>query len=139
MLTLVRIRTWHLAVVALAVTGIVVATLTTAANSAAERPVTAGVPLSAPLQEPIPAYAAYQGWGQVSGGYGYRFGPLQVVTAWQWDSRYGWRPAARTPGSRVYIHPYASGWSWTWTQATGWYAMRTSDLTIGYRPVAVAT
>lgn len=136
----IKIRTWHLVLVVLVATGIVAATLAIAASSAAERPVTAGVPLSAPAHEPIPAYPAYSGWGQVA-GFGYRAGLVapRPVVAWQWYDRYGWIQRGRTPGTRVYVYPYASGWSWTWTESTGWYAMRTSDLTIGYRPIAIAT
>ena len=33
--------------------------------------------------------------------------------------RFAWQ----SPGQRVYIYPYAVGWSWAWTQSTGWVAV----------------
>jgi hypothetical protein len=139
----IRIRSWHVALVLLLVTGLVATALVAASAEASKRPVNAGVPLSAPLQEPIPAHDGYQGWGQVRSAFGNgdvgRLRAPAPVAAWQWYDNYGWYQRGRSPGTQVYIWPYAAGWSWTWTERTGWYAMRTSDLTIGYRPIAIAT
>ncbi len=135
----IRIRTWHVAVVAILATALVAAALAVSSAEASKRPVNAGVPLAAPYNEPIPAYASYQGWGTVEGGfYGNRLVAPAAKVAWHWNGR-SWVQRSRTPGTRVYIWPYASGWSWTWTENTGWLAMHTSDLMIGYRPIAIAT
>jgi hypothetical protein len=138
----IRIRTWHvMAVMAVAVVA-VGAVLASAACDAAARPVNVGVPLSVPMQEPIPAHASYQGWGSVRGDNGniaFAPGSEPRREAWQWYPGYGWHKVSRAHHTRVYIYPYTGSWSWTWTQTTGWYAMRTQDLIIGYRPVAIAT
>lgn len=140
MLASIRVRAWHVIAAFVVSATIVVAVLAFGAAQTSGTPVNAGVPLSAPLQEPVPAYASYVGWGQVASGYGYGFygGAAQGVTAWYWNGS-SWSQRSRYVGDRVYIYPYTSGWSWTWTQRTGWLAMRTSQLTIGYRPIAVAT
>ena len=135
----IRIRARHVVVTCAASIVVVAALLAFSTAQTSGNPVNAGVPLSAPANEPIPAYDGYKGWGQVtvSGG-----GPshlrLAPVAAWYWTGR-SWTATSRTASARVYIYPYASGWSWTWTQSTGWLAMRTSALTIGYRPIAIAT
>jgi hypothetical protein len=141
MLALTRVRSWHVAVLAIITTVAVATVLAVAAAEASKRPVNAGVPLTAPLHEPMPAYASYRGWGQVAyASYGTaRLMAPRPVTAWEWNAQRGWVQRSRSVGERVYIWPYAAGWSWTWTQSTGWYAMQTSALTIGYRPIAVAT
>lgn len=140
MISTIRVRTWHVALVLALASALVAGALATTSHQAASKPVNAGVPLSAPAHEPIPAYDGYKGWGQVSGGfYGNTFAPAQPKTAWEWNARYGWMQRGRTPGTRVYIWPYAAGWSWTWTESTGWYAMQTKDLQIGFRPIAIAT
>ena len=33
-------------------------------------------------------------------------------------------------GTRLYHHPYATGWSWVWTSATGWLAVRSHQVLI---------
>jgi hypothetical protein len=136
----IRMRTWHIALVAILTTVIVAAALAMSSAKAADKPVNAGVPLAAPYNEPIPAYASYKGWGTVEGGF---YGSARLVApapkvAWHWNGS-AWSQRGRSPGTRVYIWPYAAGWSWTWTESTGWLAMQTSDLMIGYRPIAVAT
>lgn len=141
MLTSIRIRAWQVAAVAIIATVAVAMVLAASSAEASKRPVNAGVPLAAPYQEPIPAYASYKGWGSVD-GYGYggnaRLAVAAPKVAWAWNG-HRWLQSQRAAGMRVYIHPYAEGWSWTWTHGTGWLAMRTSDLTIGFRPIAVAT
>lgn len=139
-MSMLRMRTWHVAAVAILTTLLVAAALAVSSAEASKRPVNAGVPLAAPYNEPIPAYASYKGWGTVHSTYNDQrgfAGPIPRV-AWHWNGS-AWSQRSRTPGTRVYIWPYASGWSWTWTESTGWLAMHTSDLTIGYRPIAVAT
>ena len=141
-MSMIRMRTWHIAAVAILTTVIVAAALAVSSAEASKRPVNAGVPLAAPYNEPIPAYDSYKGWGAVHGTYG-DFngfaGPIHSKVAWHWNGTAWSQRYGRTPGLRVYIWPYAAGWSWTWTESTGWLAMQTRDLVIGYRPIAVAT
>lgn len=141
---MIRVRTWHVAAVAILATLIVAAALAVSSAEASKRPVNAGVPLAAPYNEPIAAYPSYKGWGTVEGGF---YGSARTAAgfvapapkvAWYWNGS-AWSQRGRSPGTRVYIWPYAAGWSWTWTESTGWYAMQTSDLMIGYRPIAIAT
>lgn len=48
-----------------------------------------------------------------------------TVTAYRWA--YGaWTPQTLTDRTPVYIYPYGSGWSWVWSSATGWLAVRSS-------------
>lgn len=141
MISSIRIRAWHLFVAFAASMVLVAGFLAFGAAQTSGTPVNAGVPLSAPYQEPIPAYASYRGWGQVVAAAeysGYRHMSGSSVTAWHWSGS-AWQQSSRYYGERVYIYPYASGWSWTWTQSKGWLAMRTSSLIVGYRPIAIAT
>lgn len=138
MIASIRLRTWHVAAAFVASVAFVALLLAFGAAQTTGNPVNAGVPLSAPLNEPIPAYDGYKGWGQVSSGGAYSSLRAVPVTAWHWNGR-SWVQSSRYVGTRVYIWPYASGWAWTWTQNTGWLAMRTNALTIGYRPIAIAT
>ena len=140
-MSMIRVRTGHVAVVAVVATVLVAAALAVSGAKASSKPANVGVPLAAPYNEPIPAYGNYKGWGYVGGGYyggGARLVAPRPVTAYEWNGS-RWLERTRQPGTRVYIWPYAQGWSWTWTQETGWYAMRTDALTIGYRPIAIAT
>ena len=141
MLSSIRVRSWHVITAFIVSAAIVVGVLAFGAAQTSGTPVNAGVPLSAPLQDPIPAYASYIGWGQVAyasdAGF-YYGGNGSGVVAWRWSGS-SWQQSSRYYGQRVYIYPYASGWSWTWTQGSGWLAVRTSQLTIGYRPIAIAT
>ena len=145
MISTIRIKRWHVAAIAVVTTIIVAMALAVAGAEAAKRPVNAGVPLAAPLQEPVPVYPGYKGWGYVSNGnYSQglvgRFAAPRPVQAWEWNANtQNWMSRGRSQGTRVYIWPYATSWSWTWTQETGWYAMQSSELSIGYRPIAVAT
>ena len=137
MIASIRVRAWHVAAAFVASTVLVAGILAFGAAQSTGNPVNAGVPLSAPYQEPIPAYPSYIGWGQVSGS---SYSSLRAVpvTAWYWTGS-RWDERSRYVGQRVYIYPYTAGWSWTWTQGSGWMAMRTNQLTIGYRPIAIAT
>jgi hypothetical protein len=141
MIASLRVRTWHVLAVFAASILLVAGALAFGTAQSSGTPVNAGVPLSAPYQEPVPAYSSYIGWGQVaSGNTGYYGATLRAVPviAWYWDGS-AWQQRSRYVSQRVYIYPYTQGWSWTWTQGSGWMAMRTSQLTIGYRPIAIAT
>lgn len=59
------------------------------------------------------------------------------VPAWQWTNN-GWVAKTRATGSKVYVWPYGSGWSWTWTSADGWLAVRSNVVIIEY-PHAIPT
>jgi hypothetical protein len=137
MIASIRIRAWHVLAMFAASAVLVASFLAFGAAQSSGNPVNAGVPLAAPYSEPIPAYASYQGWGQVAGG---SYSSLRAVpvVAWYWNGR-SWVQRSRYVGARVYIYPYAQGWSWTWSEGSGWLAMRTNQLTIGYRPSIIAT
>lgn len=57
----------------------------------------------------------------------------RVETAYRWSGS-AWQ--ARQIGecgmgpSRVYVYPYAAGWSWIWSQQTGWLAVRSTKVQI---------
>ena len=140
MIASIRLRAWHVLAAFAASTVLVASFLAFGAAQSSGNPVNAGVPLAAPYQDPIPAYASYQGWGTVSSGSSYYGATLRAVPviAWHWNGS-GWVQRSRYVGARVYIYPYASGWSWTWSEGSGWLAMRTNQLTIGYRPAIIAT
>lgn len=53
----------------------------------------------------------------------------QSAPAWRWG-RYGWSSTSLPGGTRVYVWPYAVGWSWVWTSTTGWVAMQDSLIVI---------
>lgn len=48
--------------------------------------------------------------------------------AWIWSNK--WVSGPRANKTRVWIVPFASGWSWTWTSSTGWRAMQQHYLSI---------
>ena len=57
------------------------------------------------------------------------------VPAYSWDPYTGWKLGERLNPTRVWVYPFGSGWSWTWTQDTGWMAVRSAQIIIRY-PVA---
>jgi hypothetical protein len=60
------------------------------------------------------------------------------VTAWRWTSS-GWAQTSRRVGARVWVQPFATDWSWTWTSGAGWLAMRDTKLVVKWEPMMVAT
>lgn len=93
---------------------------------------------AAAVQRPAFAsdYPAWKGYGQISSEgrssciwrgclRGTISGP---VTAWRWST--GWQASQRRDGERVYVHPYASGWSWTWTATSGWLAVASDNVVL---------
>jgi hypothetical protein len=69
-------------------------------------------------------YAGWSGWGYVDANTCtgvctaiYR----TSVPAWRWNGR--WSATSLANNTQVYIYPYATGWSWVWTQSTGWLAV----------------
>src|SRR5688572_28775801 len=111
MLNSIRIRSWHIAMVAIITTVAVAIVLTASTAEASKRQVNAGVPLAAPYHEPIPAHANYKGWGSVK-GYGYnpstrydsaRFAAPapSVHVAWHWNGT-RWIQRERSGGTQVY-------------------------------------
>ncbi len=85
-----------------------------------------------PYVRPVPHHpvAGWSGWGTVNypdqncpndgrvgcGTYTPSF------PAWRWTG--SWSGTSVWGGTQVYIYPYAVGWSWIWTQRTGWLAMQ---------------
>lgn len=77
----------------------------------------------------VGSLATYKGWahtfrheycgGAAPGG----MVTIETVRAWRWTS-IGWRATTLRGGERVYVWPFASGWSWVWTSSTGWLAMQ---------------
>lgn len=133
-----------------------------------DTPVVAGVPLasaslvacvdatSCPTMgdyySPIYITSTYTGWAEVTqrGVYADKaacadytaFAPMPtgvncVVTAWKWNG--SWVQGGRKVGVRVWVQPFATGWTWTWTSATGWRAMQSKYLVSKWEPMMVAT
>lgn len=60
----------------------------------------------------------FTGWAHVDT---LGFGPS--LTAWAWVNN-AWQKASYTNEQWVWVVPWGSGWSWTWTKETGWLAVR---------------
>jgi hypothetical protein len=76
----------------------------------------------------------YEGWGTVGDThcYGVEMCAMYAVTsqaAWRWSGS-GWVRTTRPVGTKVWIAPFAVGWSWTWTSGTGWLAMQDNVLLV---------
>lgn len=72
---------------------------------------------------------SYRGWGSVAPS-----GGAAAATAWQWSTGTGWLQSRRFTGARVYLWPFASGWTWTWSADAGWLAMASRDLRVDADP-----
>lgn len=90
-----------------------------------------------PCNTRVDTLATWRGWGSTSvhcpGGAHPPEGWVQPVgqfRAWRWTSR-GWS-GVTIPEGRLYIHPFAVGWSWVWRQETGWLAMQDSLLYVNF-------
>lgn len=137
------------AIVAALLIGLGIATATASSTGAfaqADKPVVGGLPLAADYREPVYVshYRTYTGWATVSGHRCIRtmiYPPQPChIEAWTWRSAaHTWAYTPRREGVRVWVAPYATHWSWTWTSTTGWRAMKDADLLVTYRHVAVAT
>ncbi len=63
------------------------------------------------------------------------------TTAYRWTNA-GWKGVTVGECSlgdlptRVYVWPFGNGWSWVWSQPTGWLAVRSSKVLLseGYKP-----
>lgn len=81
----------------------------------------------------VSGHPSYKGWGRVDTTTPCAAGNICVMgfpsyaEAYRWE-RGRWNETWRAAGARVYIWPYAAGWSWTWTSQSGWLAMRTTQL-----------
>jgi hypothetical protein len=64
--------------------------------------------------------------------------PSCTVTAWRWNG-YSWVQTTRRIGTYVWVEPFATGWSWTWTSGAGWLAMRDEKLVARWEPMMIAT
>jgi hypothetical protein len=56
----------------------------------------------------------------------------KALTAYRWTGR-SWQYFGLNEcgGPRqVYVYPYAAGWSWVWSQQTGWLAVQSSSVLI---------
>jgi hypothetical protein len=73
-----------------------------------------------------PVAASYTGWGYVRS-------PLNMtVAAYTWNvATNQWISGSVLANTPVYVWPYASGWSWAWTSASGWRAIRTANVSAG--------
>jgi hypothetical protein len=76
----------------------------------------------------------YVGWAKLSFRGCVSPGSAQTMDckgdlAWRWTGR-AWQqhPINECSGGlgAVYVYPYAAGWSWIWTQRTGWLAVRSN-------------
>lgn len=70
---------------------------------------------------------SYRGYGYVKTANGSVWAP-----AYRWYTDYGWWNAWRRNGEYVWIQPFGTGWSWTWSSGAGWLAMKGSDLSTQY-------
>ena len=97
---------------------------------------------------PATDYPSYSGWGRLVDRYtidrnvcGFSLFPFDIddpmpaigcaevmptpVEAWRWTAS-GWQRVAHPaliPGKAAYFAPFAPGWRWAWTSATGWVAI----------------
>jgi hypothetical protein len=92
----------------------------------------------------------YKGWATISRHQcgGIRTMDLQIFTAWRWNATTrSWARTTLNENTRVYAWPFATGWSWVWTQSTGWLAIQSQYVLVsqtttyggcgggtGYRP-----
>jgi hypothetical protein len=74
----------------------------------------------------VSSLSYYKGWGNVRDG-SYCVPPT-MYAAWTWTG--SWSKGYVNQGTRVYIWPFATDWSWVWTAQTGWRAMRDVNLVI---------
>lgn len=80
-------------------------------------------------------YPTYKGWAHVNGVACIAMVGASCPTtfdAWRWTST-GWvKTSLAFTYPRIYVWPYASGWSWVWTSSTGWVATRSTHVMITY-------
>lgn len=92
-------------------------------------------PFSCSVQDyKVTAYRNYTGWARVDFPLRHACancldGGFEVaLPVYQWTGT-AWRTTSlSTNHRRVWVAPYASGWSWIWTQQTGWLAVQSSFL-----------
>ncbi|MCW2925141.1 MAG: hypothetical protein JWM98_2545 [Thermoleophilia bacterium] len=116
-------RTASVVVVALLVA--IIASLATQAGTASATTIAA----------PSSVGPNFQGWTKLQSGYtscGYDIGTGSVTTcrperypAYEWTAS-GWQSRTLAADTWVYVYPYAAGYSWVYTQRTGWYAIQRS-------------
>ena len=90
----------------------------------------------APCYQPVVRHSAadhqtYKGWGFITANYcppGMACAAIyhSSTTAWRWTGS-SWSKTSIADRTQVYIHPYASGWSWVWTSRTGWLAVQSGS------------
>ena len=73
----------------------------------------------------VASLSYYKGWANVRTDL---CGDL-MVAAWAWNGS-SWSKKWHPGGTRVYVWPFSTGWSWVWTQAAGWRAMRDANLIV---------
>jgi hypothetical protein len=72
----------------------------------------------------------YKGWAHVSrnrncGGIDRSYDPdfSAPRPAWRWTGT-RWTAVSLDQATAIYVWPYATNWSWVWTQRTGWLALQ---------------
>ena len=94
-----------------------------------------------PCDVRVDGLVTYKGWAHVDVGlYCGGMNPGQDYIdslraprpAWRWTGS-AWTRASLATSTQVYVWPYATGWSWVWTQRTGWLAMQDEHLVINPR------
>jgi hypothetical protein len=73
---------------------------------------------------------SFKGWGYVSPC----VAVCRTVDAWKWTGS-SWTYSALYNSEKVYIYPFASGWSWAWSSGQGWRATHSSNLFEGTEPI----
>jgi hypothetical protein len=67
----------------------------------------------------------FQGWVNLAQG-----GDCNTsYWVWRWTG-VAWQAATLPAQTRVYVYPFAVGWSWIWTPSTGWVAARDHYLVV---------
>ena len=92
-------------------------------------------PAPEPSKVYVSDYSTYTGWATVD----YHLEPGEAiclslscgtqVSAYRWTGR-EWQTLQRRTGTRVWVAPFATVWSWTWSSSTGWLAMRDRNLLV---------
>lgn len=82
------------------------------------------VGLMAPARSHAAVTTTDQGWGYVASASG-----QSAVYAWQWSGA-KWVQSYRVNRQQVYVWPFTTGWTWTWTEDVGWLAVQSADLSM---------
>ncbi len=72
-------------------------------------------------QQRVPITEQHTGWARA-----HATAPAQAIGAWRWTAA-GWQRATLPHRRWIWMHPFAPGWMWAWTEGD-WYAVRPQDV-----------